>query len=240
MTWGFQLINISSQFLSPKPHFRSGEPVCWAWPARTLDQAFFLLLSFLKVRSPVWALWIVLLACNPFSAVLLYEMTMSYTLEGTCVIGNASILVMSCSRTTFPVMLGRHWGLDLKQPCSRFCWPTLKGEALLLQLSRMVSSIVLVLTCFFTLFKPSWLLFTTCFLLNMVQRHLQLFRSCYWIPRKYLSSCISKYPNWVQYSLQLCSMMLSVTQAGCMKVCVCVCTCICIQIQSPFSPDADF
>lgn len=122
-----------------------------AWPARTLDQAFFLWLSFLKVRSPVWALWIVLLACNPFSAVLLCEITMSYTLEGTCVIRNASILVVSCSRTTFPVMLGRHWGLDLKQPHSRFCWPTLKGEALLLQLSRMVSSIVLVLTCFFTL-----------------------------------------------------------------------------------------
>lgn len=60
ITGGFWLINIASQFLSPKPHFRSGEPVCdhqgWAQPARTLLQAFFGLLLFLKARSPVWAL----------------------------------------------------------------------------------------------------------------------------------------------------------------------------------------
>lgn len=116
ITWGFWLINVSSQLISPKPHFRSGEPVCdhwsWAWPARHFFRLFYF--SCHSLRQGV--------LCGPYQLFLWHvapsllsssEMNVSFRLEGTCITGNIIILPVLCSWTTFHVMLGRHWSLDL-------------------------------------------------------------------------------------------------------------------------------
>lgn len=123
------MINVSSQFLSSKPHFTSGEPVCdhhgWAWPAGMYFFLFFFYCNFLKqeflcglCESSCWSV-----APSLLSSVV---KCMCLSGWGACVLQGTPAFWLC--HTVFHGMLGRRWGLDLKQLHSRFCWPTLRGR----------------------------------------------------------------------------------------------------------------